>query len=225
MGRGKRNQKNAGVTRGFFYVLTVQSQYMSSRTKMMMPVVLIVGVMAMFSSALLFGGLLLLSSNKDTMSSPSFQDDNVAYSQEFGRRGEREYGAVCGDGRSVKKVLLTTKDIGPRVVGKRHARIDKLGVQCSDGSKSFGVGESADMTTESSCKTGKMIGFRSFTTDAALQRIEPICEGYGQFTNSSALGKNIGDNNKYVCPAGMYLTGFTGTVSQQLNSIKARCSK
>lgn len=187
-----------------------------------MPVVLMGGVVILVvSMCMVFFALALMGND-----SKAYQDGNSSNSDEFGKAGKRNYGAVCSNGRHVKKILLSTKDVGPHVVNKRHARVNNLGVQCSDGGKQFGVGRTSDMKTDTSCANGRsMIGFRAFTTDDALQRVEPICERYGQFSNGSSLGKDIGTNNEYLCPDGMLLSGFSGTYSNELNTIMGHCVK
>lgn len=188
----------------------------------MMPVLLLGGgALMMAFSVCAFLAFLFLKGG-----SSSYVDEVKSYSVEFGKPGERDYGAMCDPERYATKILVATKDVGPHVVSKRHARISKLGVQCSNGSKRFGVGSSGDIQTETRCNSGKrMIGFRAFTTDDALQRIEPVCEGYGQFSNSGSLGSGIGDNNKYICPSGMFLSGFSGTFNDQLKTIQGHCQK
>lgn len=188
----------------------------------MIPVVLLGGggLMMAFSVCAFLAFLVLKGG-----SSSAYVDEDNSYSVEFGKPGKRDYGAVCDSDRHVTKILLTTKDVGPHVRNKRHARLSKLGVQCSNGSKRFGVGSSGDIQTETSCNSGRIIGFRAFTTNQALQRLEPICEGYGQFSNAASLGKDIGDNNKYLCPSGMLLNGFSGTYNDQLKTIRGHCQK
>jgi hypothetical protein len=192
------------------------------KEKMMMPLVLLGGGGLMLFSICMFFGFLVLKGG----GSNEFVDETNSYSVEFGKPGQRDYGAMCDRGRYASKILLTTKDVGPLVVNKRHARVSKLGLQCSNGTKKFALGNSKDMQTDTSCNSGKrMIGFRSFVTNDAVQRVEPICEGYGQFTNTGSLGSAIGDNNKYICPSGMFLSGFSGTYNDQLKTIRGHCQR
>lgn len=194
-----------------------------AKSKVILPIVLLGGVffmMVMSSSA-----LLVLYTGKDD----GMETDEYAESAEFGSRGERDFGAVCEEDDYATKILLATKQVGPYVPGKRHHRVSHIGVQCRKGGrKIFGVGSSGDMQTTSSCKNKNdgFIGFRTWTTNDAVQRIEPICDQYSQFQGGSGagdLGSEVGDNDKYLCPSGQRLAGFSGTYSDQLKTIRGHC--
>lgn len=194
-----------------------------AKSKVILPIVLFGGVFMMMilsSSAL----AVLMYADKD-----GIETDVYSESAEFGSRGERDFGAVCGEDDYATRILLGTKQVGPHVPGKRHHRVSHIGVQCRKGGKKiFGVGSSGDMQTTSECKNKNdgFIGFRTWTTSDAVQRVEPICDQYGQFKGGSGagdLGSEIGDNNKYLCPSAQRLAGFSGTYSEQLKTIRAHC--
>jgi hypothetical protein len=180
------------------------------------------GVFVLFGSfSFAAAAIVLLNRNKIQS---KVETSTYSESYEFGDAGERDWGALCPEGETVSKILTSTKDVGPKVVGKRHARVNHIGVQCSKGGKRFGVGSSSDMTNSITCKGGsKIIGLRAFTTNDAVQRVEPICTEYAQFSPSTGLGSSIGDNNKYICPGNLYLNGLSGTITHELKSIKAHC--
>jgi hypothetical protein len=191
----------------------------SSKAMIMIPVL---GLFAMFGCfSFVIVAIVLLNRNT---SGSKIQSATYSESYEYGDPGNRDWGALCPEGQTVKKILTSTKDVGPKVVGKRHARVNHIGVLCSKGGKKFGVGESSDMNNDISCKgSSEIIGLRAWTTDDAVQRVEPICTEYAQFSPSEGLGSSIGDNNKYICPGNMYLNGLSGTITHELKSIKAHC--
>ena len=190
----------------------------------MMMIILMVVVSGGISCLAL--GLVLMQG--DFLNSTGYSTYDYAESPEYGYSGDRDFGAVCSENEYAKKILLSTKAVGPHVANKRHDRIHKLGVLCSKGGKQFGVGKSSDMKTEVGCGKKKPIGFRAWTTKDALQRLEPVCDGYGQYDASGdkKLGSSIGDNRKYECPNNQYLAGFSGSYSDgHLNSIIGHCRR
>lgn len=169
-------------------------------------------------------GLFMLSD-----SNSGFSTDDYSESAEYGKSGERDFGAVCDEDDYATRILLGTQQVGPHVAGKRHHRISAIGVQCRKGGrKKFGVGSSDSMTTTNECKNKNdgFIGARFWVTDDAVQRVEPVCPQYGQWSGGSGasdVGSEIGTNSKYMCPDGKRLAGFSGTYNDQLKSIRAHC--